>query len=175
MKVSQDVWLERMNNLIERRKVGAITSQFKHVDDYGQHISKVHMGDMVLDVGCGSMVIKKHLPAHVSYTGIDPFPVNEQVIKMDIEECNFPDNLFQTVYAFAMLDNVYDLAKAIEQMKRVCSKNILILTGVNIPVDKYHTIEITENGLTELMKPFLVGYKEYLHPKIMLIEFIRPL
>jgi len=162
-----------MNNLLERRKAGAITSQFKHVDDYKGHINKCYVGKTVLDVGCGSMTIKSCLPQETEYTGIDPFPVSDEVIKMNIEECDFPDNTFETLYAFAMLDNLYDLPKAVEQMKRVCTNNIVILTGVNIPPDKYHTIEIKKEELAELMNPFKIGYIEYLHPKIMLIEFLR--
>lgn len=173
MRVTKNVWHERMNNLIERRKTGTITSQFKAVDDYGTHISKGYIGKTVLDVGCGSMTIKKHLPVTSHYIGIDPFPVSDEVIKMDIEECIFTDESFETVYAFAMLDNVYDLEKAIGHIRRVASKNVMFLTGVNIPVDKYHTIEITEEVITGLMRPFKVNYKEYLHPKILLIEFTK--
>lgn len=173
MKVTKNVWLERMNNLIERRKAGAITNQFKAVDDYGGHIRKGYIGKTVLDVGCGSMTIKTHLPEGTQYVGIDPFPMTDDVIKMDIEECIFTDESFETVYAFAMLDNVYDLEKAIGHIRRVASKNVMFLTGVNIPVDKYHTIEITEEQITSLMRPFTVNFKEYLHPKILLIEYVK--
>ncbi len=176
MKVTEEVWQERMNNLNERRKREVIKNSVPGVDQYGEHIKKAHggIGHAVLDVGCGSSIIKNHLPGHVIYTGIDPFPIGDTVLNMKIEECSFPDNSFDTVYMFAALDNVRDFKKAIEQIKRVCAKNVLFLTGVNIPPDKYHTIEITEKMLLEEMHPFEMGYSEYLHPKILLIEFLKP-
>jgi len=175
MKVTEDVWLERMNNLNERRKVEVIKNSVPGVDNYSAHIRKAigGIGDIVLDIGCGSCGLKNCLPPETVYVGIDPFPMVPGVEKMKIEECRYGDGYFDTVYMFAALDNVIDFKKAIEQIKRVCHKNVLFLSGVNIPPDKYHTIEITEEALTEEMKPFSVGYKEYLHPKILLIEFIR--
>jgi hypothetical protein len=64
-----------------------------------------------------------------------------------------------------------DFKKSIEQIKRVCNKNVLFLTGVGIEPDQYHTIKITEAMLIAEMKPFKVGLMEYLAPKILLIEF----
>lgn len=170
-KVSKDLWAERMNNLNVRRSKEVIKNSVAGVDDYRSHINKCFIGKTVLDIGCGSQIIKSCLPPEVYYTGIDPFPIDESVINMEIENCLFQNGQFDTVYAFAMLDNVYDLEQTLFHMKRVASKNVVFLTGVNIEPDQYHTIKITEEMLIEEMKPFTVGYKEYLHPKIMLIEF----
>lgn len=162
-----------MNNLNERRSKEVIKNSVAGVDDYKSHVNSCFIGKSVLDIGCGSQIIKSCLPEGVTYQGIDPFPMSEDVIKMEIENCSFPDNYFDTLYAFAMLDNVYDLEASINHMKRVSNKNIVFLTGVNIEPDKYHTIKITEEDLVERMKPFNVGFKKHLHPKILLIEFLK--
>ena len=175
-KVSEQIWNERMANLRNRRasKPGSTSSKISGISDYYRHIRKASMiGKSVLDVGCGSCEIQNHLPKDTCYTGIDAFPVNNDVVNMQIENCTFGDNQFETIYAFAMLDNVQDLEKALYHIKRVASKNVLFLTGVNIEPDQFHTIKITESLLIDNMKPFKVGYMEYLHPQIMLIEFIK--
>ena len=172
MEVTRETWLERMGNLVERRKTEVIKNAVPGVDNYKAHINKCHVGKFVLDVGCGSMIIKDCLPEDVEYTGIDPFPMKEGVIKMEIEQNSFRDKWFETIYCFAALDNMISFEAAIREMKRVCSKNIVFLTGIDIKPDKYHTIEITEQNLINEMKPFEVGYKEYLHPRILLIEFV---
>lgn len=175
MQVSKELWKEKMHNLNERRSYEVIKNTVPGVDDYGLHIRKAFggVGSNILDVGCGLCIIKNHVSPVTNYVGIDPFPMKEGVIKMEMEDCTFEDNSFDTVYAFAMLDNVYDLKKTLHHIKRVCRKNVLFLTGVNIEPDKYHTLMLTEELLVEEMKPFSVGYKEYFHPKIMLIEFIK--
>ncbi len=173
-KVSKEVWNERMNNLNVRRSKEVIKNSVPGVDMYGEHIRKGYIGKTVLDVGCGSMIIKKHLPEGTKYAGIDPFPLNDQVRKMEIENCVYIGNAFETVYCFAALDNVYDFDKAVFHMKRVAEVNVMFLTGVEIEPDQYHTIKITEAMLVEAFAPeFEVSYKEYLHPKILLIEFTK--
>lgn len=174
MRVSKEVWEERMNNLNERRNREVIKNVVNGVDDYCSHINSVFIGKKTLDVGCGSMIIKKCLPKDVEYIGIDPYPNNDQVIKMQVEDCTFADNYFETVYCFAMLDNVIDLRKAIEQIKRICAKNVLILTGINIPPDKYHTVEITRYLLDNLFHPFTPNLVRQFHEKIILIEYKHP-
>lgn len=173
-EVDEKIWRERMGNLIERRKL--ITDNH-HVDrriaDYHAHLSKIEIGEYVLDIGCGSMDIKKYLPAGKIYLGIDAFPVSNEVVKMKIEDCYFQDNSFDTLFCFAVLDGLQNLDNALQQMKRVCRKNMLFLTGVNIPPDKFHTLEITEDYLSEQMHPFKVGYKEFLSEKVLLIEYRR--
>lgn len=171
MKVSKEVWSDRMNNLNERRKMEVIKNAIAGVDDYCSHVNSVYIGKRVLDVGCGSMIIKDCLPKDVEYIGIDPFPAHSHVIKMEMENCLYKDGYFETVYCFAMLDNVHDLKKTIDQIKRVCTKNVLILTGINIPPDKYHTIELSRGLLDELFYPFTPNLVRQFHEKVILIEY----
>lgn len=172
MKVTKEVWNERMQNLNDRRAVETIKNSVQGVDNYQGHLNKIKIGQTVLDIGCGSMIIKDCLLENTNYFGIDAFPIKEGTIKMEAEDLSFfKDDFFDTVFVFAMLDNVHDFKLAVSEMKRVCNGSILFLTGVDIIPDKYHTILITEEMLTEEMKPFKVGYREKLHEKILLIEF----
>lgn len=174
MRVEKEIWQERMNNLMERRKISTGGGRaYNIIGDYRRHLSMIRIGQSVLDVGCGSMAIKEFLSPSVEYTGIDAFPVNDHVVKMEIEECSFPDNSFDTIICFAVLDGLYDAKKAIDHMKRICRKNILFLTGINIPVDKFHTFKITESFLNSAMDGFSVGHKEYFGEKVLLIEYLK--
>lgn len=173
-KVSPATWREKVTNLIERRKT---KTDNHHLDstiaNYEGHLSKIKIGQTVLDVGCGSMYARQFMPAGTIYLGVDAFPVNDDVVKMKIEQCYFKDKSFDTVIAFAVLDGVEDLSAACHQMTRVCKKNILILTGIDIEPDEFHTFSISEKDLLENMKPFRVGFREWLSPKVLLIEFVR--
>ncbi len=183
MKVEKSEWEQKAKNLQDRRKFAQTAvvnaAKISPISDYKSHIEKCFMGKDILDVGCGSCAINEALNDAFnhneinSYTGIDPFPIKPQVLKMQAEKMEFHNGSFDTVYAFAMLDNVEDFNLTVSEMKRVCRKNIVILTGVNIIPDKFHTLMITEEKLIEEMKPFKVGYKEYLAPKVLLIEFIK--
>lgn len=171
-QVTVDVWKERMQNLIDRRKTGTIKSSNSAIGDYASHLSKIELGKSVLDVGAGSGSLRKLMPNGVEYFAIDPFPQNSTVKEAKIEEWQ-PNRTFDTTVMFAALDNVIDFKKAIERIKHHTNKNVLFLTGVGIEPDKYHTIKITEQDLILEMKPFKIGYMKYLAPQVLLIEFIK--
>lgn len=177
MKVDKEVWKQNMKNLMDRRsgatehKVAASYVAPSKVTDYETHFKKCILGNSVLDVGCGGMTIKKYSP--FKYTGIDAYPINEDVIKAEIETFETTE-VFDTVTIFAVLDGLYDLEKAINNIKRLCSGNIIILTGLGIKPDKYHTIEIKEEDLIALMLPeFIQSHREELIPNVYLLEYKR--
>ena len=117
------------------------------------------------------MTIKSYCPN--KYIGIDAFPINDEVIKAEIETFT-PNEMFDTVTIFAVLDGLYDLDKAITNVKNLCSGNIIILTGFGFKPDLYHTIEIGEVFLNAAMLPeFKQSYKEELIPNVYLIEYKR--
>lgn len=173
--VSLEVWKQKMDNLNARRVSNpGVKPCNTQIGDYKSNINKVKIGSSLLDVGCGGMPVKAVLPDTVKYVGIDPFPIKEGVVNMAIEDCTFEDNSFDTVICFACLDGTIDPSKAIQQMKRVCKNNVLLLTGIDIEPDKYHTHKITMEFLMEQFIDFKLGYKEVLHPKVFLIEFLKP-
>ena len=175
--VSKEVWVERMQNLNNRRAKAPIKNEVPGIDSYSDHIRKGIIGRSVLDIGCGSAVIKKYLPVDVQYTGLDPFPQVEapHILKGCIEDfADYEGLKWETGYCFAALDNVMDFKQAIQGIKRTISGNMMFLTGVNIEPDQYHTIGLTADELVAEMAPeFDVNFMEYLHPRIILVEFIR--
>lgn len=183
---NRDRWQQAMNNLMARRSRGTQGDSVEAniIRDYRSHLSKVSIGESVLDIGCGDMGIEKILRSgHFKlmgkagngpkYTGIDAFPISDAVIKMEVEQMDFPDDWYDTIICFAVLDGVCDLEKALAQMARVCKCNIVFLTGIGIEPDQYHTYKITEKILSDNLPGFKRGYSQYFTPNVALIEFIK--
>ena len=175
-KVDTATWEERMNNLMERRKK---PSHHKSpASNYKEYIEKVHVGKTVLDVGCGSMALKKCLPQGMEYYGLDAFPVNDTVIKGKIED-ELTVHIFshtvqiETVCAFAVLDGCQDFDKAIENMQKIARTNIVILTGIGISVDRYHTFKLEVSDFLRLFAGWHCIRAEYVSPKVCLMEFFK--
>jgi len=175
MKVDNDTWLQKMNNLLNRRSSGVNDNRKCEpiISDYKRHLRSITLGKKILDVGCGDQSIKGMLPFGKHYLGIDPFPISEGVIKMKIEDCDFIDQSFDTVLCFAVLDGCQDIEKATSQMKRIASDNVVFLTGVDIEPDEYHTHKITKEELDKLMVPFQVRMRNFLSRNVMLVEYSR--
>lgn len=161
------MWLDAMKKLRGRMLSGQIKNQYPEVDDYAGHIAKCHQGERVLDVGCGHQVIKPFVKGE--YVGIDAFPLSADVTAMKAEEMTFEDKSFDTVYCFAVLDGVEDLNLACKQIKRVCRGNIVILTGIDIEPDMYHTYKITEAFLDETFGHASLKY--WVTDKVLLAEY----
>ena len=177
-KVTEEIWKEGIRNLNEKRAISPTFERRQNdapaITDYENHLKKIKIGESLLDVGCGDCSIRKYLPLTTTYTGIDAFPINDIAIKAKIEELESSDNSFDTVVCFACLDGCQDLDKAIDNMKRIAKKNIYILTGIDIKVDKYHTFSISKKYLTDKFMDMEIGHEEMLHPKVLLIEFRKP-
>lgn len=174
--MNESVWLEKMGNLMKRRASGnsARSSTNDLIGNYQRHLSKCKIGLSVLDVGCGDQTVKKYLAPGVKYIGIDPFPSVPEAKRMKIEDCSYPNKCFDTVICFAVLDGVHDLEKALVQISRVAAMNIIILTGVDIPVDQYHTYEINELQIDNFLPEFQKTYREELgSKKVLLLEYSR--
>jgi hypothetical protein len=182
MKVTEQEWHEKMHNLIDRRaSVGHTNDNYKTqsaVADYKSHMSKVFVGKTVLDVGCGSQYLKGCLPEGTIYHGLDAFPIDEDVFSGKIEDektLNFFTKVkeIETVCAFAVMDNVEDFDKAMENMKAIAQKNIVILTGLNIPKDQYHTFELNIADFARMSAGFTLTQYIDIAPKVKLIEFSK--
>lgn len=170
----KEQWTKAINNLIERRKQWQHNDDNRKLDnrvrDYKTHISKCKTYDTLLDVGCGSMYLKECVPASVKYTGIDAFPVNDEVVMMIIEEADTSIK-YDTICAFAMIDCCMDLDKAIDNMQLIANKNIIFLTGIDIEPDQYHTYKITMQYLDNRFSRWQKTYCEEISPKVYLIEY----
>lgn len=168
--MTKEIWIKKMTNLFSRRSKGNSSSSDRKIGDYYSHVRKCHIGQTVLDVGCGSMHLKTVLPESIKYFGIDAFPVDDSVIEAEIETYK-PTESIDTVYCFAVLDGVHDIRQALDNIKRIADKNVVILTGIDIEPDNCHTFKITEQLLGLSFDGWKVGHKEYLAPKVLLIEY----
>lgn len=99
-----------------------------------------------LEIGIGTGKSLDHYPQGVSVTGIDSSEnmlkyarrrANghthiDQLLKMDVEDLNFPDGAFDTVVATCVFCSVHDPIKAFKEIKRVCKHegSILLLEHV---------------------------------------------
>ena len=89
----------------------------------------------ILDIGCATGEYCKELKElGFIYTGVDLNPkyikiARENGIKaclMNVKDLKFEDNSFETSLLFEVLEHIDDLDVALDEVKRVTSKNILI-------------------------------------------------
>jgi 2-polyprenyl-3-methyl-5-hydroxy-6-metoxy-1,4-benzoquinol methylase len=177
--LDKQTWAERTNNYLIRRNNGEFTKQKPEgnfnppiVGNYASHLSKFHIGESVLDVGCGIKILKDLMPVGVEYHGADPFPADNDTIASMLEDLPI-DKKYDTVICFAMLDTVFDIQKALSVLNVIAKQNICILTGVEIEVNMYHTYRLDMDMLIGGLPAFCLGYCEELIPKVFLLEFTR--
>lgn len=175
MKVSKETWFERMQNLMNRRKASApsVAGPPNKLSNYGDHLSKVHVGKSVLDVGCGSMAIKSILSDGIKYYGLDPFPVNSEVIEGMIETRGIEDSLpeIDTVICFAVMDGCMDFSAACENIKKIAKENVVFLTGIGIDPDQYHTHRIELSDYRKAFSGWRESLCDRLADKVYLLEY----
>jgi hypothetical protein len=121
------------------------------------------------------MFLKSCLPKGIAYLGLDAFPVNNHpdIVRGMIEDRPVKFRV-DTVCAFAVLDNVQDFDMAIYNMKEIAQRNIVILTGIGIEVDMYHTYRLEMSDFERTLGDWPCTYKEELSPKVFLLEFTKP-
>lgn len=147
MKVTEMEWLEKAGNFQQRIKANPYAANLKWYYDIS---TQVHVGATVLDVGCGNRHLEKVLN-NVVYRGIDPFPRDEFTDRITAEELVEHDGRYDTIFMMAALDNVMDLTLALEGLKHVAKKNIVIVTGIDIEPDSLHTIKVTREALVSVL------------------------
>lgn len=171
-EVTEKEWREKAAGLAEWRKNKTTPP---NLDLYKRIVGMVHVGKSVADVGCGQCHLKQCLPYAVEYLGIDPFPLSEIIIKADAEYyCNMVEvghEVYQseTVFMLSALDNVWSVDKSLKGLKALASKNIVILTGIGIPPDAAHTVQVDKIDLVSVLgEPHL---EVEISPRLFLFEF----
>lgn len=171
MKTTKEEWETKLNNLHTRTK--GISSE--HQIDYKNLLKKVFIGANVLDVGCGTCWLKNYLPKETKYVGLDAvYKKEHELFDVKIGEIEgLWGYKFDTLFVFAALDGMRDLVMAFERMKDISQKNIVILTGINIAPDIYHTHLITEEFLDSQMEGWKKTTRVQVHPKIIFLEYTK--
>ena len=94
---------------------------------------------LLLDAGCGTGILREHLPNWVGYVGLDFTPdmiyyckksFEDSFILAKIEEMPFPDNYFCVVVSVSVINHNENWKPLVKEMVRV-SKNVLIMTNVH--------------------------------------------
>lgn len=178
MKVDVQKWIEATENLKKRRASGTASKPgYNPIADYKSHLEKCGFGLSVLDVGCGSQYLKTCLPDGIDYVGIDPFlDIPEfDVIKSAIEDLSVRHLIpIDTVCAMAVLDNCLDFYKACGNMKAIARQNVIILTGIGIDVDEFHTFRLEHEHFEKAFADWICTVREEIAPKVWLLNYNRP-
>jgi hypothetical protein len=173
MKTTAEEWKKKLYNLHNRTK--GISSE--HQIDYKNLLKKVFIGKTALDVGCGTCWLKNYLPKETLYVGLDAIQIPEhashKVIISSIEETWGFMYKYETLFIFAALDGMRNLERAFDKIKEITLKNIVILTGINIEPDLYHTHLITEEFLDSQMDGWKKTVRVQVHPKIIFLEYAK--
>jgi len=90
-------------------------------------------GSRILSIGCGNGLIEKEFSRTVQ--GLDKAPIKNGLISItngEIEKMPFPDDSFDVVFAGELLEHIYDIKQAINEVKRVLvNDGIVIFTVPN--------------------------------------------
>jgi len=177
--VSKEKWVSATENLNKRRGEVNLEHDNVHceapISNYRSHLTKCGIGSSVLDVGCGTQYLRHQLPDGVTYLGIDAFPIKgTDSLPIAIESDEALELYADTVCAFAVLDNCMNFQKAIANMKQIANKNIIILTGIGIEPDKFHTMRLDMEDFDEAFKDWHQTHKEVISTKVYLLNYEKP-
>jgi ubiquinone/menaquinone biosynthesis C-methylase UbiE len=114
----------RFQGLLEPRRFGSLRAR----------LYRSIRGERALEVGIGTGINMPHYPPSVEVTGIDLSPrmldqarkraadlnVNVDLREMDVQELDFPDGSFDTVFATFVFCGVPDPILGLNEMRRVC-------------------------------------------------------
>jgi len=78
----------------------------------------------ILEVGCGTQELKKHLDCN--YIGLDFEPRFKPDVVADAHDLPFKDDAFDTVVTKNCLQHVKDWKRALSEIKRVVRKRIVL-------------------------------------------------
>lgn len=88
----------------------------------------------ILSIGCGTGLIEKQLQGNIQ--GLDKAKIENALISVkqgEIEKMPFPDHSFDIIFIGELLEHIYDIKKAINEVKRVLVENgIVIITVPNV-------------------------------------------
>jgi len=147
-EVSIEEWKDKAINLTKWRENRTTEP---NLDLYKDIVNMVTVGETVADVGAGQCHLRKCLPENVRYTAFDPFPLTQDVNDFSAEELNLINNRYDTVFMLSALDNVINVKESLEGLKTVSKGNIVILTGIGIKPDVYHTHQIDRKDLVDVL------------------------
>lgn len=129
-------WVKVTDNFIGLESFFHYLRQKNFLNEY--YKLKDQLGDMILDAGCGTGLITRHLPKNS--TGIDINPrhiekakINAPLINFlvaDLEHLPFPDNHFSTIICTEVIEHFPDPEKPLQELSRVLKRGGYLLGTV---------------------------------------------
>lgn len=107
------------------------TQRWKHVRRYLDPQSH-----SLLDIGCQELYFYKRLSATYEVTAADYEPRHPEVIQEDVQQLTFADKTFDIVLCQQVLEHVPDPVKAINELQRVCRRQLII----TVPYEPFFTL-----------------------------------
>ena len=100
-----------------------------------QAVTQAIQGCTVLDIACGNGWLTRSLAKRgLQVTGADILPPsntedtnNPMFCKADVTQLQFHDHAFDTVICAHTLEHVFDIEKALSEVRRVCSKRLIVV------------------------------------------------
>ena len=90
----------------------------------------------LLDIGCDELFFYNKLMDKYKITLADSSPRSEQIKKEDVQNLSFADNSFDIVLCQQVLEHVPNPVKAILELKRVTTKQLII----SVPYEPFFTL-----------------------------------
>ena len=90
----------------------------------------------LLNVGCGDCYFRDKLKHELSVTLADSAPLDDRVLKEDVQNLSFPDGAFDIVLCLQVLEHVPDPVRAMLELKRVAARQLVI----SVPYEPFFTL-----------------------------------
>jgi ubiquinone/menaquinone biosynthesis C-methylase UbiE len=109
----------------------------KNVRDKIVSLMEENRGSILLDAGCGTGILREHLPKWIKYVGLDFTPefidycrgkFKDEFVLAKVEKIPYPDMYFWAVNSTSVINHNANWRDLIKEMMRVSQKYLVILT-----------------------------------------------
>jgi len=148
--------LEKEYHESDKPKQWKVPYSFKY---WSEHIELQDIEGINIEVGSGPDGFWRFSDKIIGTDSIDFSHLGKNFVRTEVENLPFSNNYFRDCYAINMLDHTYDPQKALNEMIRVASHRIYIISNTFSPFlqfimrkfDPVHPYHFTEQDLLNLI------------------------